>query len=301
MWAFLSELLSDPGRPRTVLLVDEDSVDPPASYQIRPLQVAGLWGGSALALALVVAALMAFTPLRKIIPGYATAEVHQRAQMNALRVEALQDSLQRQHQYMAQLRQLMTGRMDSVTLAESNLAAPEGAVSNELADVAADPSSESWREHGQPALSVAHLSVPGEASRPQDGRSRDSPANLQFPVQPPVEGFVTRGFDARTGHYAVDLAVKEGSPVRAIGDGYVIMADWTQEGGFAIAVQHTGGYVSVYKHNKRLLKRVGDRVREREVIARSGNSGEITTGPHLHVELWHHGLAQDPRQYFVGG
>ena len=79
------------------------------------------------------------------------------------------------------------------------------------------------------------------------------------------------------------------------------MADRTQEGGWAIAVQHAGGYLSLYKHNRRLLKQVGERVEAREVIAESGNSGEITTGPHLHVELWHDGLAQDPAAYFIGG
>lgn len=88
--------------------------------------------------------------------------------------------------------------------------------------------------------------------------------------------------------------------VRSIGDGYVVLSDWTHEGGFTIAVQHAEGYVSVYKHNQRLLKRVGDRVRAREAVAMSGNSGEISTGPHLHFELWLDGLAQDPVYYLVG-
>jgi murein DD-endopeptidase MepM/ murein hydrolase activator NlpD len=66
-----------------------------------------------------------------------------------------------------------------------------------------------------------------------------------------------------------------------------------------MAIQHAKGYLSVYKHNQRLLKRAGDRVRSLEPIARSGNTGEVTTGPHLHFELWQNGLAQDPRRYFV--
>ena len=101
------------------------------------------------------------------------------------------------------------------------------------------------------------------------------------------------------GHFGVDIAVDEGSPIRAVGDGYVVFADWTHEGGYVVAVQHADGYLSVYKHNARLLNRVGDRVRSRETVAISGNSGEITTGPHLHFELWRNGLAQDPRTFFV--
>ena len=83
-------------------------------------------------------------------------------------------------------------------------------------------------------------------------------------------------------------------------EGHQELADWTHEGGYALAIQHSDGYVTVYKHAKQLLKRIGDRVRNRETVALSGNSGEFTTGPHLHVEIWHNGLAQDPRYFFVG-
>jgi murein DD-endopeptidase MepM/ murein hydrolase activator NlpD len=114
-----------------------------------------------------------------------------------------------------------------------------------------------------------------------------------------VDGIVSRGFSASANHYGMDFAVDEGSPVRAVGDGYVVFADWTHEGGYVIAVQHADGYLSVYKHNARLLRRLGDHVRSRETIALSGNTGEITSGPHLHFELWRNGLAQDPRTFFV--
>jgi murein DD-endopeptidase MepM/ murein hydrolase activator NlpD len=123
---------------------------------------------------------------------------------------------------------------------------------------------------------------------------------LELPLRPPVDGFLTRGFDAQGGHFAIDIAVEMGSPVRCVGDGYVVFADWTQDGGYTVAVQHAEGYLSIYKHNKQLLKRVGDRVQSRETIAISGNTGEITTGPHLHFEFWRNGLAQDPSEYFVG-
>ncbi|WP_243663626.1 M23 family metallopeptidase [Rhodothermus marinus] len=163
----------------------------------------------------------------------------------------------------------------------------------------AAPTSENWQEHQPPALPVLALMAPTTPNVQPAVLRSDPLLQLQFPVLPPVAGFLTRGFDARSGHYGVDLAVEEGTVVRSIGSGYVIFADWTQAGGFVIIVQHADGYVSVYKHNQRLLKQVGDRVRDREAIALSGNTGEITTGPHLHFELWRHGLAQDPLNYFV--
>jgi murein DD-endopeptidase MepM/ murein hydrolase activator NlpD len=115
-----------------------------------------------------------------------------------------------------------------------------------------------------------------------------------------MNGFPTRDFGAQTGHYGIDVAVSEGKFIRAVGDGYVVWADWTQDGGYTIAVQHAAGYLTVYKHNKRLLKRLGDRVRAQEPLAVSGNTGAVTTGPHLHFELWRNGLAQSPRSHIAG-
>jgi murein DD-endopeptidase MepM/ murein hydrolase activator NlpD len=125
--------------------------------------------------------------------------------------------------------------------------------------------------------------------------------SLSLPVESPVTtGFPTRSFDASDEHFGVDIAVSEGTYVRAVGEGYVILSDWTQGGGYTIAVQHSDGYLSVYKHNKRLLKQTGDHVQAQEALAVSGSSGEMTTGPHLHFELWQNGLAQDPRPYVTG-
>jgi len=91
---------------------------------------------------------------------------------------------------------------------------------------------------------------------------------LNFPLLPPVQqGVLTRGFEPVIAHYAIDIAAEEGSPVHAVGEGYVVFADWTQEGGYVIAVQHQGGYLTVYKHNRELLKQIGERVKEGEIIA----------------------------------
>ena len=124
-------------------------------------------------------------------------------------------------------------------------------------------------------------------------------AGLRLPALPPVDGVLSRGFGAARGHFGIDLAAREGTPVRSFGDGYVVFADWTHAGGYTVAVHHSDGYLSVYKHNTRLLKRVGERVQARESIALSGNTGVVTSGPHLHFELWRDGLAQDPAAFLL--
>lgn len=300
MWSFLIDLLRHTDGPRTVIVMDDEYREQPRQYRVHPHRLLSVLGGTALVLALLLMSLLIFTPLRDLIPGYGTTALRDDARLTAARLAALQDSLATQQHYMDELRQLMTGWIDTTLTTPATPAAETLSVASELAELTAEPPSENWADHEQPALPIPRMPVGQEAPFRVVSAGTHYLASLQWPALPPVGGFLTRGFDARTGHYAVDIAAEEGTMVRTVGDGYVIFADWTQKGGYAIAVQHADGYVSIYQHNQRLLKRVGDRVRSREAVAVSGNSGEFTSGPHLHFELWNNGLAQDPRSYLVG-
>ncbi|HET6568754.1 MAG TPA: M23 family metallopeptidase [Rhodothermales bacterium] len=299
MLAFLKELAGRSHRVQTVILMDVDQMEPPQQFEIRPRSLLFTLVGGSCGLALLLAALVLFTPLRDVLPGYGARSMRKDARLNAVRLASLQDSLRAEHQYLEHLRQLVTGEADSSENTAAEVETPLRSAYHESSGNSAGAFSSDWFDHQQPALSVERLVT--SPSPPIRLAAADRYiSTLKLPVLPPVEGFVTRGFDARTGHFAVDIAVEEGTVVRSIGDGYVIFADWTQEGGEVVAVQHADGYVSIYKHNQRLLKRVGERVRNHEAIALSGNSGEVTTGPHLHFELWENGLAQDPRSYVLG-
>lgn len=113
----------------------------------------------------------------------------------------------------------------------------------------------------------------------------------------PISGIITSRFDLSEEHYGVDVVAKTDEPVKCIADGSVIMADWTQSSGNIIAVQHRGNLISVYKHNAALLKKVGSFVSAGEIIAIIGNTGELTTGPHLHFELWYNGNPVNPEDF----
>ena len=302
LFNFLSEFTRGFGTTNTIIVMDERQIQDPRQYRIKSSRVWQFWSFSLFLAGLVAISIVAFTPLREYIPNNGTEEMQRKIREHSLRVAALQDSLAAQIDYATQLRMLMMGQVDSTMFAESAEPVSFSASSaNMRTRGSAEPRTSFSTDHAQPALPIAQMPAPASGipvrSVALENRYLSS---IQFPALPPVEGYLTRGFDARTGHYAIDIAVEEGSIVRSIGDGYVILSDWTHEGGHAIAVQHADGYVSVYKHAKQLLKRMGDRVRNREALALSGNSGEITTGPHLHIEIWHNGLAQDPRYFFVG-
>ncbi len=234
---------------------------------------------------------------RGLIPGFNIEELRQRSVLTSLRLQEVVDSLNAHTQYLSNLQRLLSGDTDSLltdSALQTNLSGTPLLDATGLlpAPVSILAGGDQW-----PAMPV----IAGNPAREIPLTSSSNYlASLQLPALPPVQGLVTHSFNAKEGHYAIDIATSAGTMVRCIGDGYIIFSDWTYEGGHTIAVQHTGGYVSVYKHNQRLLKRVGDRVRVRESIAISGDSGEYSSGPHLHFELWNNGLAQNPANYLIG-
>jgi murein DD-endopeptidase MepM/ murein hydrolase activator NlpD len=118
-----------------------------------------------------------------------------------------------------------------------------------------------------------------------------------FLFAPLSEAIVSQKYSSKSSHYGIDLVSKKDEPVKCVADGTVILSSWTNDSGHVIAVQHQHNLISVYKHNSVLLKKAGSFVRAGEVISVIGNSGELTTGPHLHFELWHNSNPIDPQSF----
>ncbi len=284
----------------TIIVMDASELEQPRRYSVQPARIVAIGVAAVFGLSIVIITIILLTPLRSVLPGQASSDMRQDARLNQIRVDAMADTLRLQNAYVNQLRNLLMGTVDTtVTL----LTRSNQQLSSRASAVFGQPSeteSTVFDAHLQPAFPFERLNVPGSAVSVSSRGAGLYLSTIRFPVLPPVTGLTTRKYDARTGHFAIDIAVNEGSLVRSIGDGYVILADWMHDGGQIIAIQHVDGYVSVYKHNSRLLKRTGERVRAREAVASSGNSGEFTSGPHVHFELWHNGLAQDPSYYITG-
>lgn len=114
---------------------------------------------------------------------------------------------------------------------------------------------------------------------------------------PPITGFISDRYDVKKNHYGIDIVTKKNEPIKSIAEGTVILASWTQDSGYVIALQHRGNMISVYKHNAELLKKVGTFVNAGDIISIVGNSGEMTDGPHLHFELWYNGNSVNPEEF----
>jgi murein DD-endopeptidase MepM/ murein hydrolase activator NlpD len=267
-------------------------------YLIKPGYLRAIVAGISVLLVAAAAGLVIFVPLADELRGRDIDLMREQAISNSLRIQQLEDSLRAQHEYAAVVAGLLGLQTTIVNEEETEIDQPDGIDESTPLHPSESPPVD-WTDHEQPAVPVDRMAVILVTAGTTEETTRGYLSGLQLPFRPPVDGFVTRSFSARDGHFAVDIAVAAGSLVRSVGDGHVIVADWGYDGGWTVAVHHADGYVSVYKHNDRLLKRVGERVLDQEPVAISGNSGEITTGPHIHFELWHEGLAQDPERYFL--
>jgi len=233
--------------------------------------------------------LIAFTNLREFIPGYPNVEMRRNILMNAIMLDSLEHELEIRDKYFRDLNDVISGRqpIGSVVLRDSTR--DYGNV-----EFRKSPEDSVFRARVEQEEKYSLSVLPAQSgSGSQQGTSL---ANIHF--FPPVKGIISSNFDARTRHYATDIVTQPKAVVSSTLEGTVIMTGWTMETGFVIAIQHANNLVSVYKHNARLLKEMGDRVWAGESISIVGDSGELyTSGPHLHFELWHNGVALDPAQY----
>lgn len=232
---------------------------------------------------LIAAAIITFTPLRNYLPGYMNSDVRAQVVENALRADSLQQLVERQNLYIMNIQDIFRGtvRVDTVQSMDS------------LTTVRED----SLMERTQREADFRKQYEETEKYNLTSITARPDIEGLIF--YRPTRGMITDKFDADRKHYGTDIAANPGESVLATLDGTVILSTYTAETGYVIEVQHNQDFVSVYKHCGSLLKREGDAVQAGEAIALVGNSGQLTTGPHLHFELWHKGRAVNPEQYIV--
>ena len=224
---------------------------------------------------------IAFTSLKELIPGYASSKLRREAIELALTSDSLQAALERNERYINGVKRILEGEVIDTVLKEIEVQDTNSTVSLALSNPSTQDSAfREWVEQ-ENAFTL-----------------NQSGADLGIPqLISPLEGIITSNFDNVGGHYAIDIAAPANTAIKTCFEGTVIFADWTSETGNIIIVQHENNLISAYKHNSALLKEVGEFVRSGEAIAIIGNSGESSTGPHLHFELWYEGAPIDPQGF----
>lgn len=269
-----------------LVIMNDDTFEEKWSLRLTPLGVVILFGSISIVMTILVISLVAFTPLREYIPGYADVGMRRDLLLANARLDSLERKAKADSLYFDNLGKVLSGDLKAET-------PPNPRDTTKKYDkLKLKPSKEdsAFRADFEAQENTYTLTL---------GNSTKHGGISGFFFFPPLKGTVTNSFNAADEHYGVDIAAPENEAIKATLDGTVIMAGWTTDAGYVIEIQHSNNAISVYKHNSSLLKKSGQYVKAGEPIAIIGSSGELTTGPHLHFELWYNGEPVDPQEYMA--
>jgi murein DD-endopeptidase MepM/ murein hydrolase activator NlpD len=262
-----------------LVILNEDTFEERFAIKLTRLNVFVISSLAAIFLVTGTILLIAYTPLKEYIPGYSSTALKKQATELNYKTDSLQQVIAINEHYYNSIKQVLTGDVKSV---EYNKDSIIKAAELDVEEFNLNPSKED---------SLLRIKVDKEDKY---SLFESATSKVNFVLFPPVNGTISEGYDPKTKHYAVDIVVPKDTPVKATADGTVVLAEWTTQTGYIMLIEHSDGLISVYKHNASLTKEQGDLVKAGEVVAISGNSGELTTGPHLHFELWSDGYPVDP-------
>lgn len=259
-------------RTYRLVILNRRTFEEKFSLDLNPLNSLLLVGGAFLVFGALLIGTIAFTPLKRDLPGFPGEEMEERSIEAVAKADSLERELITLRSHFDRIRSAIQGNGGDLDSLEGTKSPPPPA----------DPNGGNGR--GQKAF--------------RSSDEGNSPLFQRY-FFPPLRGAVTDVFDRGAEHFGVDVTASEGEAIKATLEGTVTFASWTPDQGNVIQVQHPNGMLSVYKHNSVLLKETGQRVRSGDAIAIIGNTGELTTGPHLHFEFWYQGDPIDPEDLLV--
>jgi len=226
---------------------------------------------------------IAYTPIREYIPGYDSSEIRKNAIENLFITDSLINMYKKNSRYLNSVKNVLTGEnLDESFITNNNL--EKDSLTYEFNELI----------KGNKADSILRKIVDQEDKYNID---QNFLLNTKVFLNAPAKGPISQEFNMKEEHFAVDIVLKENYPIKSIADGTVIFSEWTAQTGYVIIIIHNYGFMSVYKHNSSLSKKQGEQVLAGEVIASAGNTGEYSTGWHLHFELWLDGYPMNPEQF----
>ena len=265
-----------------LVILNESTFEEKISFKLSRLNV--FVTGSLFIILLIgfTTLLIAFTPLREYIPGYSSTKLKRQATELTYKTDSLVTVLDYTNRYLDNVRMVLRGDVENNSINRDSM----------FEQFKIDPATIDLTPIREDSLLRAQVALEDKYNLFE--RNSETGSIVLFS---PLSGDITEGYNADKKHYAVDIAAPSDMPVKSIAHGIVVFSEWTADTGYVIIVKHENNLLSVYKHNGSLNKVQGDIVRAGEVIASVGNTGELTTGPHLHFELWSSGSPVNPVDY----
>ncbi len=265
-----------------LVVLNEDTFEEIFSLKLNLMNVFVVVTVSAILLISITTYIIAFTPLREFIPGYASNKLKKDATILAVKSDSLALEVKKNELYIESIKKILTGDLEYASFNKDSILAKEVPDPSKFK---LNPSEEEKKLREQVALEDKY------------NLFEKAQAKISLVLFPPVKGSITEAYNVKNKHFAVDIAVAKDTPIKSVANGTVVFADWTPNTGNVIIIKHREGILSVYKHAASLTKAQGDVVRTGEVIALAGTTGKESTGVHLHFELWKDGFTIDPTQF----
>ncbi|HEY9115858.1 MAG TPA: M23 family metallopeptidase [Bacteroidales bacterium] len=274
-----------------LVLFNDQTFEERFSFKLNRMNVILTMGSLAIFFIILTFFIIAYTPIKEYLPGY--PDVDQRKELYKLNMiaDSLLNDIRLKDQYLQNIKDVFDGKI------HDSLGQEYDTVSLRYDTIKLKKSIEDSLLRAEFENQSMYNLYASEAPQVSEKYANVSIRNFNF--FPPVNGIVTAQFNLKDRHYGTDLATKYNQAIKSTLEGTVIFSDWTLETGYVIAIQHPFNLISVYKHNSVLLKKPGDHVNVGEPIAISGQSGEYSTGPHLHFELWYNGTPINAEDYIL--
>jgi murein DD-endopeptidase MepM/ murein hydrolase activator NlpD len=264
------------------VILNEQSYEETFSYKLNRLNVFLFFSVSILLLIISTFLVISYTPLKEYIPGYDSSELRRKAIMNNYKLDSIQEKLMRNQRYIIAVSEVLKGDLDIYEL--------EQRVNSDT--IYSNKSLLEFKTSEADSLLRIEVESDEKYNITQTGEDKSL-----LTLFKPISGKVTQNHDPTTRHYAVDIATKLNTPVRATTEGVVVFSGWSDDAGYVVIIDHPYDLLSVYKHNSSISVSQGEVVEQGQVIAFSGNSGMNTTGPHLHFEIWSNGFSLNPEEF----
>jgi len=272
-----------------IVIVNKDSFEEKSSFVISALSSIIYLTFAIMLVSLLTFFIISYSSLKTIIPGYPN-ETHQQSIKiqnieNLKKLDLLENKLDKKISYIENVKLILQGyspdKFNPLTKLDDTLIAENITFSTSKRD------------------SILRLKVKErekyDIHNYTNDKSKNNLAGILFFC--PLKGDITNSINIEKGHYGVDIIASKNETVKSSLGGFVLYTDWSPENGHIILIQHNNNLISLYKHNSSLLKEVGDIVKTGDAIAIIGNSGELSSGPHLHFELWHKGIPLNPEEF----
>ncbi len=262
------------------VVLNEDTFEERFSFKLNRLN-AFIFGGifSVLLIGLTIL-FITLTPLKEYIQGYSSSELQKETTDLVYKVDSLNQALSVNDLYIENIQQVLKGEIKRVTFNKDSVLRQ---FQIDEIDFAPSTVDSVFREEVE---QMDRFSVFQQAKKSTD---------IVFST--PIKGQITQQYDDQEKHFAVDIAVDQDTPVKAIADGTVVFRGFTADTGYVIVIEHGQGFTSIYKHNSSIFKEQGELVKSGEVVASAGSTGTFSTGAHLHFELWNDGYPVNPTNY----